>query len=290
MIRGATPTKQVQESWQGDGITAFSDVLWLERFHALLADKAPDIVQSGIAIACHNAALNHPVDFPNDKINVAEWTAKGYPPDITQFWFPDGAPTGWSNCWRKYEAYDHIARKVLGASVPILSTEGGFWQWPADDPRYPPMTQWLQAERTQQAAVMMGVAPSYYFCSGHWCLLNRWAENPNPDWERDAWYHGLGEHLPVVDVLKATVLAPRPSAQEDTMVEDWRLRQWAYNAIGVPIDVNSTLRQHARRHNLGAPLGGVLSVTHEGVEYAYQPYALGIVYAGGGAPVQHLEW
>lgn len=290
-INGFSPTKHEQVNWQGGGIIAFSDVLWLEAFLGKIADMAPDVIETGIAIACHNAAINHPLDFPDDEINVEEWTAKGYKPDITTFWFPNGKPTGWSNCWRKYEAYDHIARKVLGASVPILSTEGGFWQWPRDDPRYPAMDKWRQAERTQKAMIGMAVVPSYYFCTGHWCLLNKWAENPNYEWEKDAWYYGAGEHLPVVDVLKATVPLPRQGQiTEEIMVEMWRLRQWAYDAIGVPLDVDSPLRQYARNYHLGAPLGPVKEERFGDLLYQYQPYANGIVIKSETEPPKHVEW
>jgi len=273
------PKSYEQLDWENGGVTAYSDVLWLLHFLYYVADHAPDVVEAGIAIACHNAALNHPVDFPDDSINVEEWTHKGHKPDITQFWFEDGMPTGWSNCWRKYEAYDYIARKVFGESVPILSTEGGFWQWPADDPRYPPMSKWIQAERTKKAMLGMAVAPSYYFCTGHWCLLNSWAENPNFMWEKDAWYHGAGEHLPVVDTLKALEPLPRqPVVVEEPMIEMWRLRKWAYEAVGVELVVDSPLRRHARRYKLGAPLGPAQRKLYGDIWYEYQPYANGIVY------------
>ncbi len=126
-------------------------------------------------------------------------------------------------CVREHEYYNTLAIKYLGRAIPILSTEGGWRVGRRDDLRYPRITPAAHRELTLGLFDhMQRTAPDYYFAAMPWLLIE------SADFEADAWRspfwknvlthgahghaglpsiavpeHGLGDHLPVMDAIKA---------------------------------------------------------------------------------------
>jgi len=216
---------------------------------ALVSLGRQDILLEGCWIALHNYCLNHPVDYPDDPINRT-----GQP--ITAPEYDQGAYTQWAwwnnatgradsideinalraagknptqttqqdhSCFREFEYYNALALKYLGRSIPILSTEGGYWIGRREDARYPRITPQSQGELTvAMFDYMQRQSPDYYFAAAPWLMLE------SQGWETDAWYSSfwkrafqqgsdgrngippltvpgaaLGERLPVIDAVKA---------------------------------------------------------------------------------------
>jgi hypothetical protein len=61
--------------------------------------------------------------------------------------------------------------------VPISSTEAGFWEGLAGDPRCPVLTQSSQGLVMRAAMLGMGAAPDYYFSSRYYSATSRLAES-----------------------------------------------------------------------------------------------------------------
>lgn len=208
--------------------TAYNDIWFMELACQYIRNKGrQDIFHTGAWLSIHNAGLNHPVDYPDDPINQAEHPGH----TIHTHRYPDGKPTGASNCWRKYEAIGKIFYDAFGFHVPVLSTEGGFWVDNDDDLRYPKLTPELQRDYTLEAMrKVVRDAPDWYFCTGHWLYFNRFGGNQTEQWERDTWV-GMYGTLPIVQALKdepkTTRLAPVDELDQVEMlpgvwVEDWR--------------------------------------------------------------------
>lgn len=182
----------------GAASAAHNDIWFYELAFRWLLDRGyRDLMGRGVWISIHNAGLNHPLDYPDDPINQREHQGQ----TIHTHRYSSNAPTGASNCWRKYEAVAKLFHDAFGFYVPLLSTEGGFWVDSAQDSRYPKLDKELQKELTLQACRMMKTAPAYYFCTGFWLYFNRFGGNQDERWERDAWVGVHGE-LPIVDALK----------------------------------------------------------------------------------------
>lgn len=113
--------------------------------------------------------------------------------------------------WLQYTTVDEQIRAVLGHSLPILSTAGGWIVGSADDPRYPAVTPLLHMAHTLEACrMMMGTsqryapAPDYYFCTGFWLLASAVLESDPAVPEQQTWYspHWPQNALPIVAALK----------------------------------------------------------------------------------------
>ncbi len=152
-------------------------------------------------------------------------------------------------CFREFEYYNHLAVKYLGRSIPIITTEGGVGIGRRQDPRYPRITPAAHSEQT--VAIFDFVqrqAPDYYFAATPWLMFE------TAGWEPDAWYSSfwkralkegcdgrngiptmsvpeveLGDHLPVIDAVKAMArvarrlpgIQPAPPAQPAVVVQPY---------------------------------------------------------------------
>jgi hypothetical protein len=210
-----------------------------------------DLLAAPVWQAMHNFGSNRPINYPHDPGN-----RDGAP--LTQEYYLALAQEGWNAdawqgrdletinrlrrqavgdgnaadlslppdrvCWLDYERLDARNQLLLGRSLPILSTSGGWIVGRADDPRYPAVTPLLHLAQTLEACrVMMGTsrryapAPDYYFCTAFWLLANEALESDRPLAEEEAWYSNVWpqQTLPIVPALKAE---PKRA----------RLPQWSY--------------------------------------------------------------
>jgi hypothetical protein len=153
------------------------------------------------AIACHNAALNHPLDYPFDTVNQSAEN-KG------QKLLDPGA----SNGWLKYQAVHDLVLRETGLSLPVLSTEGGIWPGEHQDPRYPAVTPQAVTEGYVQIAQDMaaGLYPDWYLCTGYWLMSNRGMGNPDMSFEYQTWFNSNGVWIDAVQAYKDRPHTARP--------------------------------------------------------------------------------
>jgi hypothetical protein len=184
------------------------------------------------AIACHNAALNHPLDYPFDAVNqlgaqltaedyaghewagsleqVNEWRIKGR--NAGQGLLDPGA----SNGWLKYWALHSLVLKETGLDLPVLSTEGGIWPGELQDNRYPRVSEQDVVNGYLKIRHQMreGQYPDWYLCTGFWLMANRGMGNPDMSFEYQAWY-GIGDYrAPQIEAFKREGPFVRPRAVE----------------------------------------------------------------------------
>jgi hypothetical protein len=187
------------------------------------AAGAAELLRERGWVAVHPAALNHPLDYPDDPVNQREHPGQ----TIHTHYYADGRPTGASNCWRKWEAVHAVVEQELGFSLPILATEGGAWPGNAADSRYPALTNETASEMTYQMLASMPRAPDYFVAFTPWLLFNRIAGNLAPHFERDAWLRipGYGNcpagdppELPIWHMLRDAPI-PRRERSESMKVK-----------------------------------------------------------------------
>ncbi|MBI5878725.1 MAG: hypothetical protein HZB53_13830 [Chloroflexi bacterium] len=182
----------------------------------------------------HNYFLNHPVDYPEDEVNlksplmtVAEIARRQLTPgkvaSINQArqisrlprsrggYYVADTIDGDSNAFRKFEAYEHIFYQRFGYAIPIISTEGGAVAGAGEDPRYPVVTDDDVAQETLYAfRYMVERAPSYYFAFTPWMIAGEAGAHRDLRFEAQAWYRDReGDTLPVVNVLKQNARRPQ---------------------------------------------------------------------------------
>jgi hypothetical protein len=165
------------------------------------------------AIACHNAALNHPLDYPYDAINQSAENAG-------QELLDPGA----SNGWLKYQAVHDLVSQETGLDLPVLSTEGGIWPGEAQDPRYPAVTPAAVTEGYRQirADMRAGKYPDWYLCTGFWLMANRGMGNPDMSFEYQTWYNSNGTWIDSVAQYKADGAFVRPPYVEpEPPADNW---------------------------------------------------------------------
>ena len=150
--------------------------------------------------------------------------------------------------WRAFERLNDEVVRLIGRSLPILSTASGYLINESADPRYPATTPTLHAAQTLEICrAMMGTsrhtppAPDYYFCTAFWLLAHGALQGSGAVDEQNAWYSpqrreeseeepGEGEllslpagpvpvaetfgwsTLPIVSLLKAEPKRPRARA------------------------------------------------------------------------------
>ncbi len=123
----------------------------------------------------------------------------------------DDAPDGWGEeaaavpaegqapahgvYWRAFERLNGDVERLIGRSLPILSTASGYLMNEITDPRYPRTTQALHAAQTLEICrAMMGTsrrappAPDYYFCTAFWLLAHEALQGSGSVDEQNAWY------------------------------------------------------------------------------------------------------
>ncbi|MYC19977.1 MAG: carboxypeptidase regulatory-like domain-containing protein [Caldilineaceae bacterium SB0662_bin_25] len=100
--------------------------------------------------------------------------------------------------WRAFERLNDEVVRLLGHSLPILSTASGYLINECTDPRYPATTPTLHATQTLEICrAMMGTsrhtppAPDYYFCTAFWLLAHGALQGTGSVEERNAWYSSL---------------------------------------------------------------------------------------------------
>ena len=197
--------------------------------YILIAEKRPDLYESGIWAAIHNYTLNHPLDYPDDPVNqqgqpltqeeyrrLGSWAWDGDSLEEINRWREADKNPGATvmddlACWRAFEAVNRMIVEVCGHSIPIISTEGGPVVGWRQDRRYPRVTP--EIHRDMVVGIndyMQREAPPYYFACCHWLIANFKMGHPDPIWEQHAWYtdawndqFGLSGRLPAVDAVKA---------------------------------------------------------------------------------------
>lgn len=138
----------------------YNDIDWFRTYCQVLRNKGhAGLLQEGIVIGAHPGTLNHPLDYPFDKVNQEgeqltreeyerhstwagslEWVnterLRGKNPgQHLQSAFPQDHPnpalrgkdSGGSNGWLKWKAYHDIWVQTFGFEVPVISLEGGVW-------------------------------------------------------------------------------------------------------------------------------------------------------------------
>lgn len=246
------------------GLPAVSSGSGMDLVGALASLGRQDILLEGGWIAIHNFGHNRPLNFPNDRVNQ-----NGAPLSTQEYDF--GALTQWvwwnaalnradtmdqvntlraarknagqviahdHAAFREYEYYDALAKKHLGRSIPIVSTEGGYQVGRRTDLRYPRITPALHADLTVALfEFMQRDAPDYFFASCPW-LLTGTQKTQASAWYSDFWdrtirsggpHNGeippvtvpdyrVGERLPVVAAVKAmpsqSRVGPRAAATQ----------------------------------------------------------------------------
>jgi len=163
--------------------------------------------------------LNHPLDYPYDKVNQAEHKGQ----NLFTHYTPDGQATGASNCWQKWLAVAAEFLDVFGFLVPIIGTEGGAWPHKGSylyDSRYPALDAQAASDRTATILHGMSTAPRFFMAMCPWLWANRAWGNPSTAFEWQAWHQlpGWGtppapgpEWQPIVATLQATPCQPRPA-------------------------------------------------------------------------------
>lgn len=120
--------------------------------------------------------------------------------------------------WRAFELLDEQMQKLIGRSLPILSTACGYRLGEVADPRYPATTPLLHTAQTLEICrALMGTssrippAPDYYFCTAFWLLGNDALASERAGDERNAWYSPAHPEsvLPIVPALKREPKQPR---------------------------------------------------------------------------------
>ena len=204
------------------------DLVFLCRFLDGLRARGQADLLPGAWIAVHNYFLNHPLDYPNDPVNLrstplteveiaareltpeqveainhARLIAK-FPREMAGHWMGDSIDVD-SNAFRKFEAYANLFYARFGHYLPVISTEGGAIIGSAEDPRYPPVREEdLTALTLGAYHAMLDDAPPYFFVHMPWLLANSAGEHFDARFEGAAWYKDRrGNVLPVVEALKA---------------------------------------------------------------------------------------
>lgn len=100
--------------------------------------------------------------------------------------------------WRAFEGLNGEVKRLIGRSLPILSTANGYLINESADPRYPATTPTLHMAQTLEICrAMMGTsrhtppAPDYYFCTAFWLLAHDALQGEGAVDEQNAWYSPL---------------------------------------------------------------------------------------------------
>lgn len=254
----------------GDG----DDPAFLEQMLRALkrTPGAVELLQRVGWLSVHPAALNHPLDYPDDAVNQAEHPGQTL---LTRY-YPNGMPTGASNCWRKWELYDEIVRAELGFQLPMIGTEGGAWSLNRADPRYPALTARTASDRNVAMWRAMGQAPDWFLAHCSWLWANRWWSNLAPEFEVDAMVRvpGWGNcpnteppELPLVEELLADPVRPRGVEPVDVEKEIGDGLQ----AHVIPLNPATAFERWGAERGL-LPSSVEVDVTIDGVAYRSQVY------------------
>jgi hypothetical protein len=178
------------------------DIEYLQKMIWYLKDNWGLPKMAKCAIAVHNAALNHPLDYPFDVINQS---AENHGQKLLD--------PGASNCWLKYQAVHDLMLRETGLDLPVLSTEGGIWPGDQQDGRYPANTKQSVSDGYVQIAKDMaaGKYPGWYLCTGFWLMANRGFGNPDMSFEYQTWFNSDGVWIDAVQAYKDLPKTARPA-------------------------------------------------------------------------------
>jgi hypothetical protein len=203
------------------------DVVFLRQFLEEVKARGQADLLLGAWIPVHNYFLNHPLDYPEDTVNLgdrplteAEIEARGLTPEQVEainharsiaklpraeggFWVSNSIE-GDSNAFAKFEAYATVFYNRFGYYLPLIGTEGGAIGGSAEDPRYPPLREEDVTTLTLAAYhFMLDQAPSYFFAHTSWLLANQAGGHLDERFENAAWYKDReGTTLEVVKALQ----------------------------------------------------------------------------------------
>jgi hypothetical protein len=204
----------------------YDDLKFLREFLDQIKARGKTDLLRRAWLPLHNYFLNHPVDYPEDDVNLRSTLLSA--DEIAQrkltaaqvnainrarqqsrlpraqggYYVADTIHAD-SNGFRKFEAYERIFTERFGYEIPIISTEGGAIAGNQDDPRYPPVTNDDVTAMTLYAyRYMLEQAPPYYLAFTPWLIANQAGGHPDPRFEAHAWYKDRkGTTLPVVAAL-----------------------------------------------------------------------------------------
>ncbi len=219
------------------------------------ADETKYAFTHGAWIAVHAAALNHPLNYPDDPRNQAD-----HPNETV---FQDDC------CLRGWEVPHTLIKETFDVDLPVISTEGGVFVpkngWQQWDDRYPALTYDSQAALTPQMFDWLSANAKPMIAMCPWLIANERMGHNDGAWTPDVWYTQEGER-PVVQAMKNTVAAePTPTGQQ--------LREAAWNQVYVPYNPEAAFPVFARQHDLGFPVTGEFDVAN----VRLQGFAQGIV-------------
>ena len=197
------------------------------------------LFEEPVWLALHNYDINHPLDYPYDRINrrgeqlspetyramgADAWTGSRWGLRTLAFINEERKkgktrradihkdPSG----FLAFQRLADLSMKHLGRHLPIISTENGPIVGEDDDPRYPTTTPERHAQKVVEIAqIMMGTsqrydaAPDYYFATAFWLMGA--AVLRAKGWEGHAWFSQRWPdgHLPAADALEQLPKRPR---------------------------------------------------------------------------------
>jgi hypothetical protein len=274
----------------------FDDIMYLQRFFAAIKrlPGAVDLVRRWGWLAVHPAGLNHPLDYPDDPVNQRE-----HPGQTIHNHFEGIAPTGASNCVRKWEAVYRLFTDAFGFGIPVMATEGGYWPGRRDDGRYPETSVVTASDGNAAILRGMATAPGYYLANMPWLWFNRLAANLEGGFERDAWKRvpGFGScpsWEPAVQPIVADLLANPCQRRVTAVVPEPTPPQPTPDPTPEPIAITEAELQRARE-GLGivpATIKAAVERGHTWLKEIYSPgdeYALALVWDGTGYRVLKLD-
>ena len=196
-------------------------------------------------LAVHNYDINHPLDYPYDRINrfgeqlspevyramgTDAWTGPQWGTRTLAFINekrsesknPKANILEDASCFLSFERLAALSKQHLGRYLPIISTENGPIVGEDPDPRYPTTTPEIHAQKVVDIAeIMMGVsqrydpAPDYYFATAFWLMGASVLRAKG--WEGHAWFSPFRPNgrLPAVDALERLPKQPRQFEFDD---------------------------------------------------------------------------
>ncbi|HAM40505.1 MAG TPA: hypothetical protein DCP69_04020, partial [Candidatus Omnitrophica bacterium] len=192
------------------GEPGWDDIEFLQHMLWILKDEWGLDKLARCALACHNACLNHPLDYPFDDVNQ-----KGAPLQPCEYGAHEWQGTeaevnanrlkgmnagqklldpGASNCWNKYQAVHELCKRETGLALPVYSTEGGQWLGDWQDNRYHRISAQDVTDTYNRirATMKAGGYPDYYKGTGFWLAGSRGWGNPTYEFEHQTWYNASG--------------------------------------------------------------------------------------------------
>jgi len=186
----------------------------------------------------HNYALNHPIAYPDDRVNQdglaltqAEYdrVGGGYAWDgqtldqINAWRAADKNPgdTIWEDdsCFRACEIFRGLLDEATFWEVPVLTTEGGPCLTDRHDRRYPRVTPVVMWEMVQQQLAYMATRDWYLgYC---WWLWGNNSVGGTGGWSTNQWFWPGGlfsdseGFIPAVGELRALALGETPEEPEE---------------------------------------------------------------------------